>query len=184
MSWLLLILGVALWAGAHFFKRFAPDRRAAMGDPGKGAVALALVAAIVLMTVGYRMTDAVDWAAPPDFFRHINNLLILIGIYMMSPAPKYGVLTRGMRHPMLTGFALWAVAHLLVNWDPASVILFGGLLAWALGSMVVINAAEPGWEGRGPGGKIAMDGALLVAAAVLLGIIGWIHSLLGYWPFG
>ena len=43
----LLVLGLALWALAHFFKRLLPARRAAMGDKGKGAVALALVVSVV-----------------------------------------------------------------------------------------------------------------------------------------
>ena len=36
----LLILGIALWIAAHVFKRFAPERRAAMGEKGKGPVAI------------------------------------------------------------------------------------------------------------------------------------------------
>lgn len=36
---LLLLLGLALWVLAHLFKRVAPARRAALGDPDKGLVA-------------------------------------------------------------------------------------------------------------------------------------------------
>ena len=32
----LLILGVALWWGAHLFKRLAPAQRAALGDKAEG----------------------------------------------------------------------------------------------------------------------------------------------------
>ena len=42
----------------------------------------------------------------------------------MSPAGKKGRLLNKLRHPMLGGFKLWAFAHLLVNGDLASVILF------------------------------------------------------------
>ena len=56
----LLVLGLALWALAHFFKRLLPARRAAMGDKGKGAVALALVVSVVLMVLGYRAAPFVD----------------------------------------------------------------------------------------------------------------------------
>jgi uncharacterized membrane protein len=34
-----------------------------------------------------------------------------------------------VRHKQLTGVKAWAVAHLLVNGDLASILLFGGLLA-------------------------------------------------------
>ncbi|MEX0286496.1 MAG: NnrU family protein [Paracoccaceae bacterium] len=180
---LLLILGLALWWGAHLFKRVAPERRAAMGDAGKGAVAVALVIGIVLMVLGFRSAEILPIWYPPPFFVHINNLLVLIAIYMMSPAPKRGALLNGMRHPMLTGFALWALAHLLVNGELAEIVLFGGLLIWALVEMAVINRAEPDWT-PGPKGTIAKDGMFLVASVVLLGVIGYIHGLLGPSPFG
>jgi uncharacterized membrane protein len=182
MGWIVLILGVALWWAAHLFKRVAPERRAAMGDPGKGLVALLLVGSIVLMVLGYRATPYVElWAYQP-FFVHINNLLMLVAIFLFSPAPKRGKLTAGLRHPQLTAFKTWAVAHLLVNGDVASVVLFGGLLAWAVMSVIVINRSAPDWTRR-DGGSLAMDGVFLAGSAVLLVVIGYIHSWLGPWPF-
>jgi uncharacterized membrane protein len=182
MGWILLIAGVLLWSGAHLFKRFAPARRAAMGDRGKGVVALAIIASIVLMVVGYRATPVVFvWWSPP-FLIHVNNLLMLIAIYLMSPAAKRGALLNGMRHPMLAGFKAWAVAHLLVNGDVASIILFGGLLAWAVVEVVKINRTEPNWT-PGPKGTLVMDGVFLVGSLVLMAVIGYIHAWLGYWPF-
>ena len=179
----LLILGVLLWAAAHFLKRAAPDLRASLGDKGKGLVALALVFSIVLMVLGYRMADgAVFWGRHPATVG-INNLLVLIAIYMMSPAPKKGKLLAGMRHPMLTGFGLWAVAHLLVNGDVPSFVLFGGLLIWATAEIIVINRAEPDWTPRPPG-PISKDFIFFGASIVLLLVIGYIHGLLGYPVFG
>ncbi|WP_435310716.1 NnrU family protein [Primorskyibacter sedentarius] len=179
----LLILGVLLWVAAHFFKRAAPDLRASLGEKGKGMVALALFVSVVLMVFGYRMADgAVFWGRHPATVG-INNLLVLVAIYMMSPAPKKGKLLAGMRHPMLTGFALWAVAHLLVNGDMPSFILFGGLLVWAIAEIVVINRAEPDWTPPVPG-PISKDFIFIGASIVLLLVIGYIHGLLGYPVFG
>ncbi|APX10440.1 NnrU family protein [Tateyamaria omphalii] len=182
MYWIILVAGVALWCSAHLFKRVAPERRAAMGDPGKGAVAIGVVLSIVLMVIGYRGTDFVNVWFPPSFTVHINNLLMLIAIYLLSPAPKRGKLVSGMRHPMLTGFSLWAIAHLLVNGDLASIILFGGLLVWAIATARIINTAEPNWQ-RGPEGTLAKDAMFLAGSVILLGVIGWIHNWLGVWPF-
>jgi len=183
MSNIILILGVALWAGAHWFKRIAPETRAKMGDKGKGLVALALLVSIVLMIFGYRMADgAFYWGRHPATVG-INNLIVLVAIYMMSPAPRKGRLLSGMRHPMLTGFALWAAAHILVNGDVPSFILFGGLLAWALISIVVINRAEPDWTPPEPG-SYGKDAMFLVASVVLLVVIGYVHTWLGYPAFG
>jgi uncharacterized membrane protein len=183
MSWIVLLLGAGLWVGAHLFKRVRPDLRAPLGDKGKGIVALALVLSILLMIFGYQGVGFVHVWSPPSFLVHVNNLLILIGIYLMSPAAKKGKLLNGLRHPMLGGFKLWAFAHLLVNGDLASVILFGGLLAWAVAEVIVINKSEPDWTPGAPG-TLAMDGMFFAASIVLLIVIGLIHGWLGYWPFG
>jgi uncharacterized membrane protein len=182
MGFVLLILGVALWCAAHFFQRLLPEQRAAMGDAGKGAVALALVVSILLMIFGYRMTDFIHVWAPPTFMVHINNLLVLIAIYMMSPAGAKGRLLNKMRHPMLGGFKLWAFAHLLVNGDLASIVLFGGLLAWAVAEVIVINRSEPDWTPGEPG-TYGKDAMFFVASIVLLGLIGYVHGLVGPSPF-
>ena len=182
MSWLLLILGVALWWAAHLFKRVAPERRAAMGDKGKGPVAGVIALSILLMIFGHRGTEFIPVWNPPTFMVHINNLLMLIAIYMLSPAPKRGKLLQSVRHPMLTGFGIWATAHLLVNGDASSIVLFGGLLVWAVITPRIVNAADGDWTPR-TGGSYARDVMFLVASAVLVGIIGSIHSLIGPWPF-
>lgn len=179
----LLLLGILLWWGAHLFKRVAPGIREPMGDKGKGLVALVLVLSIVLMVLGYRGVESYEWGLYPPFLKHINNLLVLIAIYFMSPGPQKGALFYKMRHPMLTGFGLWALAHLLVNWDPASFVLFGGLWAWSITEKMVINKAEPNWT-PGPKGSLAKDAMFLGASVVLMGVIGYIHGLVGPSPFG
>ena len=183
MGFVLLILGVALWWAAHLFKRVMPERRAAMGDTGKVAVALALVMAIVLMILGYRMSDFIHVWARPDFMIHINNLLVLLGFYLMSPAGQKGRLLNRIRHPMLGGFKLWAFAHVLVNGNLASIVLFGGLLAWAVVEVITINKSEPDWTPGEPG-TYGKDAMFLAGSIVLLGIVGYIHGLVGPSPFG
>lgn len=184
MAWLLLLIGLALWAGAHFFKRVAPEARVALGEErGKGIVAITLLASVVLIVIGYRATPFVPLWEPPSFFTHINNLLMLAAFYLMSPAPKKGRLLNTLRHPMLLGFSLWAVAHLLVNGDLTAVLTFGGLLAWALASMRLINAAEPEWTAPSPGAW-KWDGMGLGGAVGLLVVIGLVHGWIGPWPFG
>jgi uncharacterized membrane protein len=180
---LLLILGVALWWAAHLFKRVAPGVREPMGDKGKGIVALALVVSIFLMIFGYRMADGAFFWGPSAATKGINNLIMVFALYFTSPGPKKGALFYKMRHPMLFGFLLWAIAHLLVNGDVPSFVLFGGLGVWAVVAMMMINRAEPEWTPPAKG-SIAKDGMFLVASLVLLLIIGLIHGWLGYPVFG
>ncbi|MBS1302531.1 NnrU family protein [Loktanella sp. SALINAS62] len=180
---ILLILGLALWAGAHFWKRIAPDHRAGFGDRGKMIVAVASVIAIVLMVVGYRSADcAVYWGRSPAM-TGINNLLILFSFYLFAASGKKTRITRWIRHPQLTAVAVWAVAHLLVNGDVPSFVLFGGLLIWALAEMVVLNRAQ-GARGAYHAPPIKSEWIAIVAAVVLYIVVAGIHAWLGYNPFG
>lgn len=181
---LLLCLGLAIWWGAHLFKRVLPEQRAALGDQkAKGVVALALFGSIILMVLGYRMADGTFYWGRHPATVGINNLLMIFALYFTSPGPKKGALFYKMRHPMLTGFAIWATAHLLVNGDTESFVLFGGLLIWSLVTMVVINRSEPDWTPPAKG-SIAKDGMFLAASVILLAVIGYIHGLLGPAAFG
>ncbi|MFW2588930.1 NnrU family protein [Sagittula sp. SSi028] len=180
---LLLILGVALWWAAHLFKRIAPQKRADMGDTGRRAVAVTLGVSILMMIFGYRMADgAFFWGRHPATVG-INNLMMIGALYFTSPGPKKGALFYKMRHPMLTGFLIWALAHLLVNGDVESFVLFGGLGVWAIVEMAVINRAEPDWTPPEKG-AIKKDAIFLAASVVLLVVIGLIHGLIGPMPFG
>jgi uncharacterized membrane protein len=49
---------------------------------------------------------------------------------------------------MLWAFALWAIAHLLVNGDAASVILMGGVGLLALSGTVLIDAKRRATDGE------------------------------------
>jgi uncharacterized membrane protein len=182
MGFVLLILGVALWWAAHLFKRVMPARRAALGTAGKAIVAVVLVASIYLMSKGFGAAPVIDLWTPPTWMISVNNLLVLIAIYMMTPAAQKGVVLNGMRHPMTLGLGVWAIAHLLVNGDLAALVLFGGLLAWVPVQISMVNRAEPDWTPPEPG-KYSMDAMFLLAAAVLMGVIGYIHGLIGPSPF-
>ncbi|MCB6178516.1 NnrU family protein [Rhodobacter sp. Har01] len=178
---IVLILGVALWWGAHLFKRLAPDLRASLGNPGKALVAVALLASIWLMYKGYDPVQGQWWSRGAALVG-INNLLMIGAVFLYAADGMRAPIIGKLRHPQLTGFALWALAHLLVNGDLASLILFGGLLAWAVTTIVVINRAQPEWEpkpvkeGRNRPAMFATAGAVV---AIML-----IHYWMGYVPWG
>ena len=178
----LLILGLILWIAAHYFKRLMPAQRAAMGNAGKGLVALGVVASLVLMIVGYRAADFIPVWTPPSFFGHINNLLMLVAFFVYGMSATTGSLRGKMRHPQLVAVKIWAVAHLLANGDLASIILFGGMLAWAIGSVILINRSEP-WERPEPGDP-KKNILLAVITLVMFTVVAGIHIWLGVNPFG
>lgn len=179
----LLILGVALWWASHLFKRVAPGARAAMGDRGRALVTSGLLLSIVLMVIGYRAADGPYWWGATPALKGVNNLLMLVSVYLFAASGMKTRAARLMRHPMLIGVAIWAFAHLLPNGDLHSFVLFGGLLIWALAEIVIINRAEPHWTPPPPA-PAKREVIALVGTLVVYGVIALIHTLLGVNPFG
>ncbi|AXC49872.1 hypothetical protein DRW48_09380 [Paracoccus suum] len=180
---IILIAGVALWWAAHLWKRVAPDSRIGFGEGGKGIVTGALVVSILLMIWGYRTADGPVWWRPTAATRGINNLLVLIAIYLFAASGMKTRVGRALRHPQLLGFSLWAVAHLLVNGDLPSFVLFGGLLVWALVEMAMISRTP--WTPPATAAVPARKEIMAAVGAVLVFIVlGLIHGWVGPNPFG
>ncbi|MES2542356.1 MAG: NnrU family protein [Pseudomonadota bacterium] len=179
----LIVLGLALWWAAHLWKRLAPGSRASMGDKGKGLVTVGVLAGVVLMVVGYRGVEHIDLWYPPAFLTHVNNLLMFFAVYLYAASGMKTRITRVIRHPQLTAVKTWAIGHLLVNGDLASVILFGGILAWAVVEVILINKAVP----RGPlpePAPVGKEVGAVVGAVVVLVLIMLVHNWLGVPPWG
>lgn len=174
----LLALGLILWIGAHLFKRLAPDARSALGDKGKGLVALAIALGVVLMIFGYRGAEGVPVYTPLPGMGHLNNTLMLIAVFLTGVGGTKGLLYTRLRNPMLLGVVVWAVAHLLVNGDAASILLFGGLGLWAVAQIWLIDHSP--WKRPAAGRGIKGDAMNLVGTLVLYGIIAMIHLWLGH----
>lgn len=189
MAWVLLIAGLALWTGAHLFRAVMPDRRAALqerfGDGSKGMVALAILLSLVLIVLGYRATPTIQVWYPPAFLTHVNNLLMLFAFYVyLQTATKPGTafVMGNVRNPQLTGFKIWAVAHLLVNGDLAAILLFVGMIGWAVAE-VIVTKRTPSLVNRDKAkitSPVVHLGLTLGVVAVVMGI----HHLLGVTPWG
>lgn len=177
----LLILGMILWIVPHLLKRIAPDLRARLGAKGRGAIALVLVLSLALIIIGYRQAPVIDVWFPPSFLVHINNLLMVVAVAVFAMAHTKGRLRGRLRHPMLGSVKLWALAHLLVNGDLASIILFGGMLFWAVLSVILINK-QTTWVAPAPGDK-GRDLLFVVITVVVFAVIVAVHMALGVNPF-
>lgn len=177
MIW--LVLGVVLWVGAHFFKRLAPDIRKSMGKMGRAVVSVLILAGLVSLIVGFRSAPYIHLYALPDWVWHLNNLLMLAALFFADAGRGAGIVRSKIRHPMLWGGVLWAVAHLLVNGDLASVVLFGGIGLWAIGQMWLINRVEGPWVAPAAG-TAAKDVKAAVIAVVLFAAIVGAHYWFGF----
>jgi uncharacterized membrane protein len=127
--------------------------------PYRGAFSFASLIGLVWMIYAYGHASTVHLWDPSLGLRPIAFVLVFVAflfgvIGLATPSPtQVGMesklaegtdIARGMvritRHPFLWGVALWALAHLIVNGDLASLILFGSLLLLALGGTVAIDA--------------------------------------------
>lgn len=184
---LVMSLGLVLWTGAHLVKPLAPARRAALAErfgegPVKGSFAVAILLSVVLMVIGYQNAAFVNVWYPPGWTVHLNNLLMVLAVVLMGGAAPKSPVKRFTRHPMLNSVKTWAVAHLLVNGDLASIILFGGLLAWGVVAMVAINRRDgkPSLEYEWTGARLVRLGLI---SAVMFAVLTAVHAWLGVWPF-
>ncbi len=127
--------------------------------PYRGAFALASVLGLVWMIYAYRQAPTLELWGLVLGFRPAGYVLVLIAFFFVvigitTPSPtRVGMesrvgqgteAARGMvritRHPFLWGIALWALVHLIINGDLASLILFGSLLVLAVGGTFSIDA--------------------------------------------
>jgi len=182
-----LAIGMGLWWGGHMFKRLAPglrrDMSTALGNmPSKGIFGVVLLISTWLMVSGYRQADITPIYSPLPGMGHLNNLLMLVAIFVFGIGHAGGPLSAKIRHPMLWGTVIWAVAHLLVNGDLASILLFGGMGLWALVQIRMINQHEGPWERPMPGDAIR-DMKLAMASLFIFVVIAGIHLLTGHNPF-
>ena len=183
-GYLALAAGLGVWNGAHLLKRVAPGWRERQGDWVKGLVALALVGSIWVMAQGYQAADPVIFWGRWEPLVHLNNLLNLVAVFLFVASNAKGRVQARMRHPQLTAVKVWAVAHLLVNGELASVILFGGLLAWAVVEVVLINRQTAWAPSEAPANWYWRDGVALLIALIAYAAITYAHIWLGLWPFG
>lgn len=148
MVW--LWLGLGLWCGLHFLPSLAQGLRALLiarlGDKTyKILFSLGILGAIVLMVLGWRATVPVGLYVPPSWGHPVANALVLLAFLLFGLAHAKTNVKRIIRHPQLTGLAIWAIGHLLANGDSRSVVLFGVLGIWALIEMPLINRREGRW---------------------------------------
>jgi uncharacterized membrane protein len=125
----------------------------------RGLFSLASLLGLIWVIYAYGHAPTVPLWQSPTWLRplayalvFIAFLLVVIGISTPSPTqaggesrlgagadPARGIV-RITRHPFLWGVALWALVHLVMNGDLASLILFGTMLLLGVGGPFSIDA--------------------------------------------
>jgi uncharacterized membrane protein len=132
------ILGLVLFLGAHVFVSLRKNRAALISSVGHGPYlglfSLASIVGIVLIGYGfarYRAEGLIPIWYPPHWTRHIVEVLLWPASVAVVAAYIPGHIKRVLKHPMLVGVKLWAIAHLFANGDLGGILLFGSVLVWA-----------------------------------------------------
>jgi uncharacterized membrane protein len=80
---------------------------------------------------------------------------------------------------MVTAVKFWALAHLFIRGDAASLLLFGGLLAWAVYDRISLKHREAAGRVTLASGAVMNDVIAVVAGLALLAVfVRWGHPWL------
>lgn len=183
----ILVIGLALFLGIHFLTTLRGTRAAAIGRLGEGAYkglySLVALTGLILIIVGfgrYRSAGYIPVWDPPYALLHPLALLLLWFAFVAltaTYAPPSRIKSL-LRHPMLVAVKAWALSHLLVNGDLGSMVLFGGLLGWAVYDRIAVK--RRGDTGAPPVGWSSSDLLVVgIGTAAYVAMI-WLHdSLIG-----
>lgn len=179
----LMIIGVLLLFGIHLVP-WSPALRESLVsriglNPYKGLFALIALAGLVLMIIGKGRAPFIPVWQPDPSLRHVTYLLVLVGFILLPAAHMKTNIKRFTRHPMLWGFTLWGVGHLLANGDRASMILFGSFVVYSLAAMVSANAR--GAQKSTDRHPLSRDLMVVAAGVVVYLVFMFLHGrLFGY----
>ncbi len=189
-----LILGLVIFLGVHSSRIVADGWRTRTIDrigplPWKGAYALLSLLGFVLIVQGFgevRLNPVWVWQ-PPLPMRHIAALLTLVAfVFLVAAYVPGNAIKARLRHPMLLGTKVWALAHLLANGRLADLILFGSFLVWAILCFRACRQRDRANPPAALASSAAATGLTVVAGIVAWAAFAfWGHArLIGVAPFG
>jgi len=187
-----MVLGLLVFFGVHAVPMY-PEQRTRLTERLGGigyqvAFAVASLIGLILIGQGYGSARAGGWNpqiwVPPVWTSHIALLLMIPAIIAIVAADVPSRIRTVLKHPMLVAIKLWAVAHLLANGDLASMVLFGGFLAWAIVDRISVKRrVSLGPLGTKDGGLVGDLTAVGVGLAAYVAFLFYLHNwLFGVWP--
>ena len=179
-----MIAGLVLFLGVHTLttQRDLRARMIAATGDGTYKVIYSLVSAVGLALIvwgfaKYRATGWIDVWTPPTGMRHLTAALMLPAVILVVASYIRGRIYSTLKHPMLAGVKLWALAHLLANGDLGSIILFGSFLGWAVFDRISLKR-----RGDAGGPPIPVGGATNDLIAIAVGVIAYAALAFAFHP--
>lgn len=148
----ILVLGAVIFIGIHLVPAFG-NTRARLVDKFslngyKLFFTLLSLVGIALMVWGKSRAPHTNFWLPPAWSREVAMVIMLPSMVLLAVAKLPTNIKRFTPHPMMWGFIFWSFAHLLVNGDLASIILFGSIGVYSIVALLSANqrGAQPSNE--------------------------------------
>ncbi len=175
------ILGLIVFLGAHVFVSMRNERAALVSRIGRGPYLglFTLVSIVGLVLIGfgfarYHAEGLIPVWHPPAWTRQIVVAAMWPASIAVVAAYIPGDIKRVLKHPMLVGVKIWAVAHLCANGDLGGMILFGAVLAWAVYDRITLKRrSDPGAPPIPLGGR-RNDIIAIVVGTILYLALGFV----------
>jgi len=179
----ILIVGLVVFLGIHTLTTLRTIREGfvdGMGEgPYKGVYSLISAVGLGLIVWGfaqYRNAGYIVVWDPPLGLRPVTLALNWFAFVALAAAySPLGKVKATLRHPMLVGVKAWALAHLLANGDLGSIVLFGGLLAWAVYDRNSLKRRRD--LGAPRSGVTAGDAIALAIGSAAFAAMFWLHPI-------
>jgi uncharacterized membrane protein len=193
MGLAILVLGLVVFLGSHVFLTLRNERAEMIARLGETnyKIAFSVVSAIGLGLIvwgfaAYRADGWIDLWYPPVWMRHLAALLVWPAAIMFVASYARGNIYRKLKHPMLAGTKLWALAHLIANGDLGSIVLFGSFLAWAVYDRISLKRRTDPGAPPIPVGGMQNDVVAVVGGSVLYVLLATIFHryVIGVSVFG
>jgi len=177
----IFIIGIIIFFGSHSVRIFADPWRTSMIEKlgekkWKGLYTLISLFGLILLIIGYsqaRQNTVMIWQ-PPVFLAHLAVLLNLFAfILLTSSARNNNAIRLKLKHPMILGVKVWAIAHLLANGSLIDLILFGSFLIWAVFDF---RSARNRPSSSANSQVVSVRATL---SAIFLGVVLWLVFILG-----
>lgn len=175
-----LLTGLILFFGIHsvpMFPHVKGSLQVRFGEMRfKGIYSLIALAGFALILLGMSRADFRPVFLPPAWSAIVAGLAMPVAFCLFVAAFMPNNFKRVIRHPMLSGVLVWALAHLLANGDLASILLFGFFGTFAVVDIISVNrrsAAEPA-----PRQPLSRDILVLVVGFTAFLVVRYFHAAL------
>ena len=207
-----LLAASVAFIGTHFALSHplrAPLVKAVGEGPFLGIYSLVALATFAWMVIAFLAAPSPDLPGSGEIGWGVASLLTIVALVLFlgslrgnpafpdpKHAPRIPQEPRGVyavtRHPMMWGFALWALAHLILFWSARTLIFAGAILFLALAGAHMqdrkkerlLGEAWAGWEARTNywprWGRLPGAGWTLWTLALLL----WLAITFAHMPAG